>query len=226
MRRRPATLSLLTDQLPSPHPKKAKLTQEFNQPINHKKLKISEDTNALPTRNCKKVCEGPGYLGIRINGFNVVFVHVPNAFSQKLSKVKDFYKKINNQFLNGKNLGNIDIVMGDTNQHSEPLTLQALNNVIKDSHFVYAHNPNLDLASKAFSSKISPLDGYDLALNGTNSVQTKIFDIAAYNTKTVALQTHGYWSQNIGSLVKESKVAVSMTDHMGLFITIKKPGPA
>lgn len=203
-------------------------------------------SNSIPA---KCVGSGEGWYAIRYLNYVVVFVHVPNKLmkSKKAPAAKPakagpikgvgaqqqvkppaptpytkpapaavvettedrlvkFYKEIADTIL--KNGGGIiDVVMGDTNQSSGGVTpnvvSQATNQPFKNAH----------------DGDISPIDGYNVSVSGTNSKGTKMYDVAVYNANTVKLKKICYWSQ-LSPFGDSGKVA-AVTDHMGLAIEVE-----
>ena len=166
--------------------------------------------SANSANTTKFIAEGDGWVAAVCNGLRVVFVHVPNSLATDPTKARAFYKDIKNTVLTSINSGGgvIDLVMGDTNQpHAlfSPANISAgLGGKFSDGH--------------ASSSNISPVDTYDVKFKGTNSVDTKKFDVAIYNTATVEKIDVRYFSQ----LSRVAKSAAAYTDHMGVLVRVKK----
>lgn len=154
--------------------------------------------------------EGDGWVATNCNGVRVVFVHVPNSLAADKAKAVAFYKEIKNKVLNNlaKGGGVIDLVMGDTNQ---PHALFSPENISSgmDGQFRDAHSAN---------SAIAPADTHAVTFKGTNSVDTKKFDVAIYNTATVKKIDVRYISQ----LSVMGGLAAALTDHMGILVKIDK----
>lgn len=194
--------------------------------------------------NC--VGQGDGWYAINYLGYTVVFVHVPNrlmkaaktsaaapakpgpvrgAAAQHQSKAAAskpyarpaggqttedrlvaYYKGIADTILNNGG-GIIDLVMGDTNQSSGGVTP----NVVSKA-------TNLDF-KRAHTGNISPIDGYNISVGGTNAKGDKMYDVAVYNAATVKMKKVCYWSQ-LAPFGNGSSVA-AVTDHMGLAVEIE-----
>ncbi|HWW68487.1 MAG TPA: hypothetical protein VN089_00950 [Duganella sp.] len=197
--------------------------------------------------NVTCVGTGEGWYAIRYLKYVVVFVHVPNRLMKSKKapaatpakpgplkgvaaqhqvkpppptpyakpgpviettedRLVKFYKDIADTIL--KNGGGvIDIVMGDTNQSSGGVTpnvvSQATNQTFKNAH----------------EGDISPIDGYNVSVGGTNSKGNKMYDVAVYNANKVKLKKICYWSQ-LTPFGDGGQVA-AVTDHMGLAIEVE-----
>lgn len=166
--------------------------------------------SANSAHTTKFIAEGNGWVAALCNGVRVVFVHVPNSLATDPTKAKAFYREIKNTVLSSIASGGgvIDLVMGDTNQ---PHALFSPTNISAglDGKFSDGHSSN---------AKISPVDTHDVKFKGTNSVDTKKFDVAIYNTATVEKIDVRYFSQ----LSHIAKSAAAYTDHMGILVNVKK----
>ena len=156
------------------------------------------------------IAEGDGWVAALCNGVRVVFVHVPNSLATNPTKATAFYKKIKTTVLKsvGTGGGVIDVVMGDTNQ---PSALFSPTNISAglDGKFSDAHPAN---------TTINPVDTHAVTFKGTNSVETKKFDVALYNTATVKKIEVKYFSQ----LSQVERSAAAYTDHMGILVRVEK----
>jgi hypothetical protein len=164
--------------------------------------------SANSANTTKFIAEGDGWVAALCNGVRVVFVHVPNSLATDSTKAQTFYQEIKNTVLTSTGGGIIDVVMGDTNQPNalfSPTNISAgLDGKFSDGH-----------SSK---NNISPVDTHDVKFKGTNSVDTKKFDVAIYNTATVEKPDVRYFSQ----LSHVAKSAAAYTDHMGVLVRVKK----
>lgn len=166
--------------------------------------------SANSANTTKFIAEGDGWVAALCNGLRVVFVHVPNSLATDPTKAKKFYTEIKNTVLSsvGTGGGVIDLVMGDINQpHAlfSPTNISAgLGGKFSDGH--------------ASTTPIAPVDTYKAKFKGTNSVDTKKFDVAIYNTATVEKIEVRYFSQ----LSHVAKSAAAYTDHMGILVRVKK----
>jgi hypothetical protein len=156
------------------------------------------------------VDEGVGWCAARCKGVLVVFVHVPNSLAAKRDQAIVFYKNIKNKVLNANGGGVIDVVMGDTNQPSENFSPDVISKGL-DQTFKDAHSSGSITASDTWAK-----DG--VTHKGTNSVDTKKFDVAVYNTSTVAKIKVKYFTQ----FSFASKKAAAYTDHMGMMVKVEK----
>lgn len=156
------------------------------------------------------IAEGEGWVAALCNGVRVVFVHVPNSLATNAAKATAFYQEIRSKVLKSVSTGGgiIDVVMGDTNQ---PNALFSPTNVSAGlgGKFSDGHPEN---------SKIVPVDTHAVTFKGTNSVETKKFDVALYNTATVKKIEVKYFSQ----FSHVAKSAAAFTDHMGVLVKIDK----
>jgi hypothetical protein len=146
---------------------------------------------------------GIGYVAYSVGGLVVVFVHVPNAIAKSKNETETFYYQVAHA-LNVK--GNvIDVVIGDTNQGSFNFTASALNTALRTD----AYKNAVDAPS------VSPVDNFMVTEGGTNSVATKMFDIAVYRSDVVELK---------GSLayVSQSSGGITVTDHCGLAVSVER----
>lgn len=154
--------------------------------------------------------EGEGWCAAKCKGVIVVFVHVPNSLATKRDQAITFYKKIKNAVLQSPHGGVIDIVMGDTNQSSESFSPDVISKGL-DLAFLDAHN----------SGHILPTDTWaenPVLHSGTNSADSKKFDVAVYNTATVKSIKVKYFTQ----LSFASAKAAAYTDHMGILVKVEK----
>jgi hypothetical protein len=158
----------------------------------------------------KFIAEGEGWCAARCRGVLVVFVHVPNSLAAKRDLAITFYKGVKNAVLTASNGGIIDVIMGDTNQPTDNFSPEVISKGL-DQTFKDAHN----------SSQISPTDTWapkGVTHQGTNSVNTKKFDVAVYNTATVAQIDVTYFTQ----FSFASNKAAAYTDHMGILVKVTK----
>lgn len=166
--------------------------------------------SANSAHTTKFIAEGDGWVAALCNGLRVVFVHVPNSLATDATKAQKFYTEIKNAVLSNVAAGGgiIDLVMGDTNQpHAlfSPTNISAgLGGKFSDGH--------------SSPGAITPVDTYDAKFKGTNSVDTKKFDVAIYNTATVEKIDVRYFSQ----FSHVAKSAAAYTDHMGVLVRVKK----
>ena len=151
----------------------------------------------------KPLQSGTGYVGYSVGGLVVVFVHVPNAIARSKNATEAFYYKVAHHLNTHGHI--IDLVIGDTNQGSFNFTANALNIAFR----THAYTNATDLPS------VSPIDNFNVTQGGTNSVATKMYDIAVYRSDTVVLkQATAYLSQSSGG--------VTVTDHCGLAVEIER----
>ena len=147
-----------------------------------------------------------GWYAIRYLNITVVFVHVPNARAGSLTRQTLFYKEIKNT------IGDVDLVMGDTNQGGKAITAQAVTAAF-GSRYVDAFPGN----------KISPIDAEGIQLIGTNSTATKMYDVAVYREETIKFKSVSYLTQQAkmpGAQI--AHVVASTTDHMGLAVEVER----
>ncbi|HSC67796.1 MAG TPA: hypothetical protein VLC79_08910 [Cellvibrio sp.] len=165
--------------------------------------------SANSAHNTQFIAEGDGWVAALCNGVRVVFVHVPNELATDATKVTAFYQKIKTTVLKsvGTGGGVIDVVMGDTNQ---PNAMFSPTNVSAglDTKFSDGHP----------DKKIAPVDTHAVTFKGTNSVETKKFDVALYNVATVKKLEVRYFSQ----FSHVAKIAAAYTDHMGVMVRVEK----
>ncbi|SDZ75507.1 hypothetical protein [Microbulbifer marinus] len=154
--------------------------------------------------------EGFGWVAIRTGNVNAVFVHVPNAIAKSESAAVDFYKGINNHLLH-LGAGQIDIIMGDTNQPSNGFTQRILGRAVGQA-FADAHP----------GATIQPYDSYQRSFGGTNSTGSRKYDVAVYNTATVGVDNMVYLSQCTPVSGQNGSSAAAVTDHMGIGIEVVK----
>lgn len=155
----------------------------------------------------KLLKSGTGYVGYSVGGLVVVFVHVPNAIAKSRNETETFYFQIAHALNVQGNV--IDLVLGDTNQGSFGFTADALNTAFGTS----AYRNAVDAPS------VSPIDNWNVTQGGTNSVATRMYDIAVYRSDLVELK-------QAASYVSQSSGGVTATDHCGLAVEVarKKTG--
>lgn len=154
--------------------------------------------------------EGEGWCAAKCKGVLVVFVHVPNSLAAKRDQAISFYKNIKNKVLTATGGGVIDVIMGDTNQPSDTFSPDVISKGL-DQTFLDAHT----------ADHISPTDTWakdGVKHKGTNSVDTKKFDVAMYNTATVKNINVKYFTQ----FSFASEKAAAYTDHMGILVKVEK----
>jgi len=156
------------------------------------------------------IADGEGWCAARCSGVLLAFVHVPNSLATKKADAIKFYNTIRSKLLTSDGGGVIDVVMGDTNQptamFSPGVISQGLYGDFRDGH-----GPGEITASDTWSPN-------KLTHQGTNSVDNKKFDVAVYNTSTVAKISVRYITQFSSSSGK----AAAYTDHMGLLVKVEK----
>jgi hypothetical protein len=148
---------------------------------------------------------GEGYVVYTVGGMIVVFVHVPNRIATSAVETKQFYLNIAQAVCTGGR--QIDVVIGDTNQPGFNFSEQVLNNA-------FGTNAYRNASSQAGAAKF---DNWNVEEKGTNSTGTKMYDVAIYRSDLNEV-TGGpiYLSQSSG--------AVTVTDHCGVALTIKRKG--
>ncbi len=159
----------------------------------------------------KSVYEGAGWCAVKCNGILAVFVHVPNNIANSVSAATKFYQDINSTLINTINGGIVDVFIGDTNQPRESFSPEVISagmsKTYRDAH--------------SAGSSINPADTWakgGASHKGTNSANTKKFDVAVYNTATIKSIEVKYFSQ----LSFTSDQAVAYTDHMGVLVKVDK----
>lgn len=154
--------------------------------------------------------EGDGWCAAKCKGVVTVFVHVPNSLATKREQAISFYKKIKNAVLQSPHGGVVDLVMGDTNQSSDSFSPDVISKGF-DLTFLDGHT----------SGHIQPTDTWaekPVLHSGTNSADTKKFDVAVYNAATVKSIKVKYFTQ----LSFAEKKAAAYTDHMGILVRVEK----
>ena len=164
-----------------------------------------------PTSTTTAICEGEGWLAARCSGVLAVFVHVPNNIAGVKGTAVKFYKDIKNTLLNTSGGGIVDVFIGDTNQPRESFSPEVITSGM-DQTFRDAHSAG---------SAIKPADTWakgGVNHKGTNSANSKKFDVAVYNTSTVTKIDVKYFSQ----FSFTSDQAAAYTDHMGVLVKVDK----
>lgn len=154
--------------------------------------------------NTNYVGDDHGWLAMQVEHVNVAFVHVPNNIAKSESDCRVFYHAINEAF-KSKGLGNLDVVMGDTNQSRATFTADVLGSGFKTAEV----------------GPVTPRDLHNSQFRGTNSNAECMYDVAVYNSKTIQLRQCCYLSQLAGVSGK----SYALTDHMGVAIDVKKLFP-
>lgn len=151
------------------------------------------------------LAEGEGYVCYAVDGFVVVFVHVPNRIATNENETKRFYENIAKPLaMNGKS---IDLIIGDTNQPRFSFSADVMNRLFNTNAYVTAGT----------QSNITKLDNWNVTERGTNSTGRKMYDVAVYRSDFNRITSGpAYISQSSG--------AVTVTDHCGLAIGIEKNG--
>ncbi len=146
---------------------------------------------------------GEGYVAYAVGKLTAVFVHVPNRIATNASETVKFYLNIAGSL--GGNSKIIDLIIGDTNQPSFNFSAQVLNQAFGTNAYVNASS----------QADIVRFDSWNVPAGGTNSVGTKVYDIAVYRSDiNILRQGPVYISQSSG--------AVTVTDHCGLAVTIDR----
>lgn len=154
--------------------------------------------------------EGDGWCAAKCNGVLVVCVHVPNSLAANQSEAARFYKGIKNKLLTSCG-STPDLIIGDTNQPRENFSPQVISDGM-DEPFLDAHSAG---------SAIVPADTWapnGVTHQGTNSANSKKFDVAIYNPSTVASIQVTYFTQFSAT----SGQAAAYTDHMGVLVKVEK----
>lgn len=162
-----------------------------------------------PSGITQSVAEGEGWCAVRCKGVLAVFVHVPNSLAANKDAATTFYKTIKNTLLNTANGGVVDVVVGDTNQPRETFSPEVISSGM-DQSFVDAHSGSITLNDTWAENPV--------VHKGTNSANSKKFDVAVYNTSTVKKIEVKYISQ----FSFAAKSAVAYTDHMGVLVKVDK----
>ena len=146
---------------------------------------------------------GEGYVAYSVGDLVVVFVHVPNRIATSAHETQQFYLNIAHSL--GARGKYIDLIIGDTNQPRFNFSAEVLNLAFGTTAYVNASS----------QSGISKFDNWNVTEGGTNSVGTKMYDVAVYRSDIDQL-TGGpiYISQSSG--------AVTVTDHCGLAVGIAR----
>jgi hypothetical protein len=156
------------------------------------------------------LADGEGWCAARCNGVLAVFVHVPNSLATKKDEAVKFYNTIRSKLLVTDGGGVIDVVMGDTNQPSEMFSPGVISKGLAGD-FKDGHGSGTITASDTWSQG-------GVTHKGTNSVDNKKFDVAVYNTATVAKISVRYITQ----LSFSGGKAAAYTDHMGILVKVEK----
>jgi hypothetical protein len=175
----------------TPHPAK-KACQSFTA--------ISQNRVAA---NIRPLTQGEGYVAYAVGTMVVVFVHVPNKVAAKSADAQQFYRNIAHAL--GEKGKVIDLFIGDTNQPSFGFSAQALNMAFGTDAYVNASG----------KSGITKFDNWNVQEGGTNSVGTKMYDIAVYRSDMVDLLAGPAY-------ISQSSAAVTVTDHCGLALRIER----
>jgi len=164
-----------------------------------------------PTSTTTPICEGEGWVAAKCSGVLAVFVHVPNNIAGVKGAATKFYKDIKNTLLTTSGGGIVDVFIGDTNQPRETFSPEVITSGM-DQTFRDAHSTG---------SAINPADTWaqgGVDHRGTNSANSKKFDVAVYNTSTVTKIEVKYFSQ----FSFTSDQAAAYTDHMGVLVKVDK----
>lgn len=175
----------------TPHPAK-KACQSFTA--------ISQNPIASGIKPLK---QGEGYVAYSIGTMVVVFVHVPNKVAAQALSAQQFYHNIAQAL--GEKGKTIDLFIGDTNQPNLGFSAKALNAAFGTDAYVNASG----------SSGITKLDNWNVQEGGTNSVGTKMYDIAVYRSDVVSLVAGPVY-------ISQSSGATTVTDHCGLAVRIER----
>lgn len=152
---------------------------------------------------------GVGYVVYSVGRATIAFVHVPNELAGNKEKTQIFYEDMVRE-IRGSSGKCINMIIGDTNQPAFSHTLGCLNasTAFKVCEF-----------QSAFANKAVLVDTYStgpnainthMAVKGTNSVATKMFDIAVYCTKCIKVEEAVHFSQ--------SGTSTTVTDHAGIAV--------
>ncbi|RDH80692.1 MAG: hypothetical protein DIZ80_16835 [endosymbiont of Galathealinum brachiosum] len=164
-----------------------------------------------PTNTTIPISEGDGWCAARCSGVLAVFVHVPNNVAGKKSAASRFYKDIKNTLLNTSGGGVVDVFIGDTNQPRDTFSPEVITSGM-DQTYRDAHSA---------SSTINPADTWardGVNHKGTNSANSKKFDVAVYNISTIRKIEVKYFSQ----FSFTTDQAAAYTDHMGVMVKLEK----
>lgn len=146
---------------------------------------------------------GEGYVAYSIGGLVVVFVHVPNRVASSATGTEQFYLNIAHSL--GAKAKYIDLIIGDTNQPRFNFSAEALNLAFGTKAYVNAGS----------QAGIVKADNWNVRESGTNSVGTKMYDIAVYRSDINTITAGPIY-------ISQSSSAVTVTDHCGLAVNIAR----
>ncbi len=182
--------------------------QDFNMMVSGSNLTLNSFPNKKACQSfsatwqgnhVKQLTAGVGYVVFSVNGFNIVFVHVPNEFATNEEKMINFYFGIAKDVNISGNI--IHAVLGDTNQRRTNFTAEVLN---------YAFG----VKTYATASDTAVLvDTFPPRETGTNSNGKLMYDVAVYRSDLLELKNVAYISQ--------SSTTFTVTDHCGLGIHVE-----
>jgi hypothetical protein len=153
--------------------------------------------------NITTLGSGIGWYAIRYLDISVLFVHVPNNLARSRTRQTQFYSDIRNT------IGVVDLVMGDTNQNTKMITVQAVTTAF-----------GVEYANAFVDEKISPIDAEGIRLMGTNATATKMYDVAVYRKQTIRFKSIAYLTQQ--ARMPSDQLVASTTDHMGLAVEVER----
>jgi len=161
----------------------------------------------------KAVGEGEGWYAVTCKNALIVFVHVPNKWAKSPSGAKKFHGDIQGELLRNSKGGVVDVIIGDTNQNSLALGKKAATGGMGNTFENSGTDQSYQIPGDTWSKNNTVKHG------GTNSANSKPYDVVMYNTKSVESVKISYISQFSASQSK----AVAYTDHMGILakITLK-----
>lgn len=200
-------------ELDSSHPDWASISKAAGDNIHVSKRKKACHNFSIhgPTSTAKPIAEGEGWCAARCSGILAVFVHVPNNIAGVKAGATKFYKDIKNTLLTTSGGGIVDVFIGDTNQPRASFSPEVISTGM-DQTYRDAHSSG---------SSINPTDTWSksgVTHKGTNSANSKKFDVAVYNTSTVRNIEVKYFSQ----FSFTTDQAAAYTDHMGVLVKVDK----
>lgn len=153
--------------------------------------------------NISFLLNGEGFVAYSVGDLVVVFVHVPNRIATSKAETQQFYLNIAHTL--GAKAKYIDLIIGDTNQPSFNFSAEVLNLAFGTDAYKNASS----------QSGITKSDNWNVEEKGTNSTGTKMYDVAVYRSDINELTAGPIY-------ISQSSGAVTVTDHCGLAVTIKR----
>jgi hypothetical protein len=170
---------------------------------------FSSFSNTAGSSQAKLLHAGVGSVVFSVANTTIAFVHVPNAIAGDKEETRLFYEQIRQDLLK-ETKACIHMIVGDTNQPGFGHTVASLAGMATPESCSYdiAHGNRATLSDTHVYGPGGA--NQHMVVKGTNSVGTKMFDVAVFCKACVRIDDVQHFSQ--------SGTGTTVTDHAGLVV--------